>query len=410
MAQEEPLKRRLPGVLRSLGRARSRWGRQRGAEAPPWLRGLYAGVCLYLFLAALNVMGSGLGTFGEEGDWLVRAFAYGENPFIALMGGVVVTALVQSSSFTTALIVTLVATGEMTLGTAVFAIMGANIGTSVTAVLVALANLRIRRHFRRSFTAALMHDLFNLLTVAVLFPLEWITGLFHEQGQGLLSRAAGAIAGFLGLEEVPRPDSPVKVITRPVLEAVEWLGAVVMPSALAEGIFVAGLGLLIMFAALVLMVANLRGALLRHMDSLFRSYFFVNNLRAYTIGLASTVMVQSSTITTSLMVPLAGAGVVPMVRLLPFMMGSNLATTVTSVLAATANPVAAAVTVAFTHVLFNLIGTVIWYPLRWVPLSIAYWFGGLASRQPQYAFLFLFLIFLIIPVAGIVITELIIRE
>jgi len=353
-------------------------------------------------------MGAGLGTFGGESDWLTRAFAYGENPFIALMGAVLVTAIVQSSSFTTALIVTLVATGEMTLGTAVFAIMGANIGTSVTAVIVALANLRIRRNFRRSFTAALVHDLFNLLTVAVLFPIEWISSLFHESGRGLITRLANTLADFIGMEPVANPNSPVKVITRPMVNLTDWLGGVLMPSTMAQGIFVAIMGLLIMFVALVFMVKNLRGALLRHMDGLFRTYFFRTDIRAYGVGAFSTVMVQSSTITTSLMVPLAGAGVVPMRRLLPFMMGSNLGTTVTSVLAATANPVNAAVTVALVHVLFNLFGTAIWYPLRIVPTRIANWYGKLAANSPRYAFLFLFLVFLGIPVLGIAVTEILV--
>lgn len=372
---------------------------------PAWLRGLYAAFCLYFFLAALGTMGSGLGLFGEESDFLVRAFAYGENPFIAMMGAVVVTAIVQSSSFTTALIVTLVASGEMTVGTAVFAMMGANIGTSVTAVLVALANLRIKKTFRRSFTAALYHDLFNVLTVMVLFPLEWISGALHESGRGFMTRTASHISDFIGLEEVPNPDSPVKVITSPLVNLFEWTGGLLMPTPLTQGLFMAAIGLVLLFISLIFMVKNLRGALLRHMDSLFRSYFFRNDIRSYGVGLAATLSVQSSTVTTSLMVPLAGAGVVPMRRLLPFMMGSNLATTVTSVLAATANPVSAALTVAVVHVLFNLIGTAIWYPLRRIPIGIANWYGRLASQSVRYAFIFLFMLFLVIPVIGIAITE-----
>ena len=51
------------------------------------MRGIYAGLCLYLFLAALNVLGAGLGTFGRASDFLTQLFAYGENPFIALLAG-----------------------------------------------------------------------------------------------------------------------------------------------------------------------------------------------------------------------------------------------------------------------------------------------------------------------------------
>ncbi|PAU77636.1 sodium:phosphate symporter [Halomonas salipaludis] len=370
------------------------------------MRGLYAGLCLYLFLAALNVLGSGLGTFGGESDFLTRAFAYGENPFIALLAGVLVTMVVQSSSFTSALIVTLVASGEMTLGTAVFAIMGANIGTAVTGVIVALANMRIKRNFRRSFTAALMHDFFNILTVAVVFPIEWLSGMFHEAGRGIFTRLAGWLAELIGLEEVARPNSPIKVITAPVVDAFNAIGGFLLPTSPAQGLLVAGFGMLLMFAALIFMVQNLRGALLRHMDGLFRTYFFRTDLRAYGVGVVSTVLVQSSTITSSLMVPLAGAGVVRMRRVLPFMMGANLGTTVTSLLAATANPIAAAMTVALFHVIFNLTGTAIWWPLRVIPLRVANWYGKLAAKQTRYAFLFLIGVFFIVPLAGIAATEL----
>ena len=386
------------------------FSREERREVPAWMRGLYAGACLYLFLAALNILGSGLGTFGGDSDFLVRAFAYGENPFIALLAGVLVTMVVQSSSFTSALIVTLVASGEMNLGTGVFAIMGANIGTAVTGVIVALANIRIRRNFRRSFTAALLHDFFNILTVMIVFPVEWLTGLGHETGRGVFTQAAGWLSSLIGLEEVARPDSPVKVVTAPVVNGADAVGAWLMPTPAGEGLLVAAMGLGLMFIALIFMVQNLRGALLRHMDGLFRTYFFRTDSRAYGVGVVSTVLVQSSTITSSLMVPLAGAGVVRIRRVLPFMMGANLGTTVTSVLAATANPIAAAMTVALFHVIFNLTGTAIWYPLRRIPLKLALWYGDLAGRKPRYAFLFLFGVFLVIPLLGIGATELLVSQ
>ena len=126
-------------------------------------------------------------------------------------------------------------------------------------------------------------------------------------------------------------------------------------------------------------------------------------------GALVTTFVQSSSTTTSLMVPLAGAGVVRLRRVLPFMMGANLGTTVTSLLAATANPIAAAMTVALFHVIFNLTGTAIWWPLRVIPLRIATWYGRLAGQHIRYAFLFLIGVFLIVPLVGITLTEFFIR-
>jgi sodium-dependent phosphate cotransporter len=374
-------------------------------DQPAWMHGVYAGICLYLFLSAINIMGSGLKTFGEASDWMERVFAHGHNPFIALMGAVVVTAVVQSSSFTTALIITLVATGELSLGVAVFAIMGANIGTAVTGVIVALGNIRIRRQFRRAFTAALMHDVFNLMTVAILFPMEWISSAMASDGRGFLTRFAAWAADSIGMQEVENPNSPIKVITRPLVRLFESIGTSLTSTPMAEGLTIAIMGLLLMFIALVFMVKNLKGALLRRVEGLFRTYFFRNDGTSYVVGVISTILVQASTITTSLIVPLAGAGVVPLRRVFAFMLGANLGTTVTGVLAATANPVAAAVTVALFHVTFNLIGTAIWYPLRVVPIGIATWYGRLAAKSKRYAFLFLFLVFLGIPLVGIVVTE-----
>src|SRR5690554_105782 len=177
----------------------------------------------------------------------------------------------------------------------------------------------------------------------------------------------------------------------------------------AHGLVVAALGMLLLFIALIFMVKNLRGALLRHMDGLFSTYFFRSDLRSYSVGLLATVLVQSSSITSSLMVPLAGAGVVRLRRVLPYMMGANLGTTLTTVLAATANPVAAAMTGALFHLMFNITGTAIWYPLRRIPLRIAHWYGNLAAKRTRYAFVFLFGVFLVIPLGGIAATEIFIR-
>ena len=153
-------------------------------ETPAWLNGIYAGICLYFFLSAINIMGSGLKMLGKHSDWLENLLSAGSNPFAALLGSVVVTSFVQSSSFTTSLIITLVATGQMPVETAVFAIMGANIGTSVTNIIVALGSVRIKRQFERAFTAALVHDFFNWLTVAILFPMEWISSSMRSDDPG----------------------------------------------------------------------------------------------------------------------------------------------------------------------------------------------------------------------------------
>lgn len=372
---------------------------------PGWLRGVLAGLFLYLFLCAINVMGDGLRMMAEapsSEEWLEGFFNFADNPFVALMAGVLVTALVQSSSFTTSMIITMAAAGTLQVEAAIFAVMGANIGTSVTGILASLANIRIKRQFRRAFTAALVHDIFNLLSVAVLFPIEWI---FHP-----LARMAGAIAHGLGLETAGKPNSPIKIITKPVVQLVEAGVELVFSNPATVGIVVAIVGLLMLFLSLVMLMTNLRDALLSKLEALFRSFFFRNDFMAAVVGTITTVLVQSSSITTSLIVPLAGAGAVKLRRVFPFMLGANIGTTVTGVIAAAAVTEGKdiAVTVAASHVLFNIFGILIWYPLKAVPLGLATWYGRIASRSKRYAILFLLTVFIVIPLVGLLITELLI--
>ena len=372
----------------------------------PFLNALFAIVALYLFLCAINVMGSGLKGIGKQSDWLETIIAQGDNPLFALFGAVLVTSIVQSSSFTTSLIITMVAAGQMPIETAVFAVMGANIGTSVTGLIVSLGTMRIRRQFRRAYSAALLHAVPNILTVLALFPVEWITSTMFKNGQGILANTAGYIASLLGFDEVTKPTNPIKLITKPVVgflqTVTEWLGG---GATIASSVLLSVVGLLLLFLALVFLVKNLKGAVLSRLEGLFSTVFFRNDFVAWISGIFSTISVQSSSVTTSLMVPIVGAGAVKLKRAFPFMLGANIGTTVTGLIAALANPTSAAVTVAIAHVLFNCSDNLIWYPLRKIPIKISKSYSALASRSKKWAFIFLALVFVVVPAIGLVITE-----
>ena len=376
-------------------------------EMPAWARGLLALMWLYFFLCSIKIMGSGLKTVGKAGPWLSDMLSWGDkNPILALFASVLITAIVQSSSFTTSLIITLVAAGQLNVETAVYCVMGANIGTSVTGILVSLGNVRIKRQFRRAFTAALVHDIFNWLTVALLLPLEWITSAMSSDGHGVITKSSIWIASSMGLEEMEKPTNPISFITGPVKNFFEYGLNPLFEGQMNQGLAVAIAGFILLFLSLIMLVRNLKGALLTRIEGLFRKVFFRNDLMAYTVGTVTTVMVQSSSVSTSLIIPLAGAGAVKLRRVFPFVLGANLGTTVTGVIAASANPVEAAVAVAISHVAFNLIGTAVWYPLRMVPIGIARWYGKLAAESAKFAIFFLLFVFLIFPLVGIGIVQL----
>jgi sodium-dependent phosphate cotransporter len=83
------------------------------------------------------------------------------------------------------MIVAIVASGSLTLQNAIPMIMGANIGTSVTSTIVALGHVPKRTEFQKAISSATVHDFFNLLVVAILFPIEYFTGALSSAGAAL---------------------------------------------------------------------------------------------------------------------------------------------------------------------------------------------------------------------------------
>ena len=134
--------------------------------------------CLWVFLLTLGVMGTGFKLLGGKDS--AKMFDVADNPISALMIGILATVLVQSSSTTTSIIVSLVGADELSVKTAVFMIMGANIGTSVTNTIVAMGHFANKDDLRRGFAAATVHDVFNMLSVLIFLPLNWIYPVFEK--------------------------------------------------------------------------------------------------------------------------------------------------------------------------------------------------------------------------------------
>ena len=361
-----------------------------GHRQPAWMRALALIAVLMLFVLALELMGDGIkaigkGTFDLEG-FLQKAT---DSPLLGLITGILVTSLVQSSSTTTSLVVTLVATGTLSLGNAIPVIMGANIGTTVTNTIVSMGHITRPEEFRRAMAGATVHDFFNWLSVLILLPLELAFGLISKPATALANVVPGV--GGDGLSKTPF-DQAAKWIGSNVLQEISWLMALV------------GLGLL--FVALRYLVVLLKGFVLGRTEGVLDKYVFGNPLKAMTFGMVLTFMVQSSSVTTSLVVPLIGAGIISVRRVFPYMLGSNVGTTATAVLAALVavaggEPAAVAgLTVAFCHTLFNVFGIAIIYPInaiREIPIRMAEWVGDLAFKNRIYAIVYLLGLFYVLP-------------
>ncbi len=228
---------------------------------------------------------------GSSADLIESA----SDPLVGLFVGILATTLVQSSSTTTSLVVAMVGGGTMPIETAIPIVMGANIGTSVTNTLVSLGHVGHSREFERAFAASTVHDFFNIIAVVILFPLQVTTNFLGILSTGLaelLCRRSAASPSPALSSCSPAP--PVKALPQS-LEGHPWLMLI--------------LALVIMFGSLRYLVVMLKALVIGRVEAFFDSTLFANAGRAMFFGLLITVLVQSSSITTSLAVPLAGAGI-----------------------------------------------------------------------------------------------------
>merc|ERR1711998_635739 len=124
---------------------------------------------------------------------------------------------------------------------------------------------------------------------------------------------------------------------------------------------------------------------------------------AIAVGFGVTICVQSSSITTSALTPLVGVGVIKIERMYPTVLGANIGTCITGVLAALAADgakLAITLQVAYCHLLFNLSGIFLFYviwPLRWLPINAAKFLGNTTAEYKWFAVAYLFMCFFIIP-------------
>jgi sodium-dependent phosphate cotransporter len=359
------------------------------------LRVLAVVALLFIFLIGVKGMGDGFKSLGR--NLLDAFFTATSNPFVSLMVGILGTTLVQSSSVSTSMIVALVAAPEnpLPVANAVPMIMGANIGTTVTNTIVSLAHMGRPDEFRRAFSVATCHDFFNFMAVAVLLPLE-VTTHFLQRTAEFLSSALGDIAGVTY-------ESPLRTALKGALAPIKDLTHAVFESKQAQGTMLIAISAALIFVALFLLVRVMRSAVQSKVEVFLTRALGKSAVLAIIVGTIVTVMVQSSSITTSLLVPLAGAGIITLQQGFPVTIGANIGTTITALLAslAASGPNAqAGIIIALVHLLFNLTATLLVFPferIRRIPLDAARKLAEIAVSSRQWALLYVIILFYGVP-------------
>merc|ERR1712230_162137 len=487
--------------------------------------------CLWVFFLTLGVMGTGFKLLGGKDS--AKMFDVADNPISALMVGILATVLVQSSSTTTSIIVSLVGADELSVKTAVFMIMGANIGTSVTNTIVAMGHFANKDDLRRGFAGATVHDVFNMLNVLIFLPINWIYPIFEKMtyemakdqkscegddcnkteflkpyispyakgvasydkkvakyisqnwcaGQCGKSYSTDAMklisaevctsttdcsnvhanyednwmsSGYLAKKRAPayivgtasgtpaefhydKPDSCTSS-TKFFDDEDAWTSSVAggltagtcyevcgskVKTGLCDkrllkgglvlddwdmsdngaGTFLTVVSLISLCSCLFCIVYMLQIIVKGTAARILRKVVGFNGYLNIVIGTFITIMVQSSSITTSTLTPLAAVGLINLEDMLPLTLGANIGTTLTGIMAATvvtSNPVQAW-QVALCHLFFNIFGILVWYPvplIRKVPLDGAKFLGKMTTNPKWgkvFPLMYTFVCFFIIP-------------
>jgi len=369
-----------------------------GGAMPTWVRAVLALGMLYVFLVGVALLEVGIAGLGE--DFTTGLLDRVANPLSGLFAGLLFTVLVQSSSVSTSAIVGLVGAGTIPLELAVPMIMGANIGTTVTNTLAALGNIRRPNEFRLGFAAATLHDYFKLFSVAILLPLELATGVLVRTSTWLTGILRGSEVSEIG-------SSPIRTAVKlPVGLIEDLVGALPLGTVLAA-ILLLVLGLGAIFSALGALTKNMRelaaGGVERVMNDLIGKG---GGVMGIVVGILVTVAVQSSSITTAMLVPMVAAGVLTLRSAYPVTLGANIGTTITALLASLAVLRPEGLTIALVHTLFNLLAIAIIYPvpfIRDLPLKAAVWTAEVATKRSSLVLAYVLGLFIVVPALGVLI-------
>ncbi len=346
---------------------------------------------LYLFFVSISLMSHAFKGFGS--GFAERLIATTSNPFVGLFIGILATSIIQSSGTTTSMVVAFVASGVLSVRSAVPIIMGANIGTTVTCTLVALTHITRKEEFKRALSGSTVHDFFNILTVIILFPIEMSTHYLEKAGIFLTS-----IFNDMGGAAIT---SPIKVIVKPAINAIDTILKIcINTSDVILGVITLVVALVLLFISLYSISRIMKLMVMKRADMVFSRVIRRNAMLAMFMGMMFTIMVRSSSITTSILVPLIAAGVLELEHSFPIVLGANVGTTVTAILAALTGNIAG-ITIAFVHLVFNITGILIIYPLkqlRNIPIKASRFIAEKCAKSKALVIIYVLGIFYGLPV------------
>lgn len=335
------------------------------------------------FFVSIQLLGVSFRYLGQ--DIIATINLATANPYIGLFIGLLTTAILQSSSTTTSMAVAAVASGSITLPNAIPIVMGANIGTTLTSTIVSMSYITKAAEFKKALSAGVSHDIFNILVVFILFPLEIKYSLLTNLSQQLtdlisVNKGDGGLgSSFFDFSLVGNLLEKLVNLIGPFISVI--------------------LSIVLLFATVKAISSILYKRMVGETQDQFKMVVFNNTFRSFGWGMLLTSIVQSSSLTTSLIVPLVATSKVKLKRAFQFILGANLGTTITAMLAAIFKS-ESAISLAFAHFLFNAIGVIIFLAIPYisdVPTFLAKKLGSLTLRYRVAGFAYIIIIFFLLP-------------
>jgi len=365
---------------------------------------------IFLFICSLEgIKDSFKLIFSEWQSSLLSLIQANTAPITGLALGMLATGLVQSSSAVIA--ATMVSMSGMVAGGLPLAaaikfgvpmVLGANIGTTITNTIVALGVKRgmTTDEFKSTIPGVIVDDVYEALTISLLFTLELTTGFLSS----LVTSLGNFYAEALKLQEFFAAfDKTVIdiIIDEPIIEPISktltfFLGNKV--------------GGLLLFAVWFGAIIFSMGLITKGLENLIESEWkdkvtsaFKSPPRGFLTGFSITWMVGSSSIGTSLVVPFLATGVVDLKKAYPYLCGCNIATTLdlSQIYGYFAGGIVGLM-LGSAHIILNIVALLIWLvsPLRFLPVKIAEIFGRhiTSSRHVSLRLiLWVFIIFFALP-------------
>ncbi|CAB3400184.1 unnamed protein product [Caenorhabditis bovis] len=396
---------------------------------------------LFVYVCCLANMSTAFGLLASRGlGKAIQQSPLINDPISAVVVGMLATVILQSATTTTNILVTMVAANMITVHDAIPVMIGSELGSSLVNAMVSLAYSGKPEQFRRAFSAAILGDVFNICGLFVIFPMEMITGLIEKVSwwivdpmiseQGLSFKTLELLTDPINqfILQVNEPELLNATIRPEMFEAnhsfvqrcqfangsriyncpYDHLFAYSMLGDRAIGWIVLIVSIVSLIFCLVAIVYLIQKLLEGHAAIYIRRLLskqcpgVLKPCTGYVVMLVGLI-IQSNSIFSSSLTPLVGSGVVTLEQMYPLVLGSNIGTTFSGVLAAFSTDPSRfekALHMAMCQVNYNIIGTCLFYIIpctRKFPVYLAVKLGNLTDRYRWFIVVFILAFFVVIP-------------